>query len=192
MKTELKIIKLFMEDKKPKTIREVAKQINADYKITHTATQRLVKQKVINAQPVGQSLLCQLNVSYYGTEIYQAESERREEMLKNKNIQQLYQEITTKVNSGFFILLVFGSYAKNKQIKGSDIDLLFISNENDFENCTSDILSLLPLKTHHLVFTEKEFIRMKDAKSSNVIQEAIENNIILYGIETYYQLKNAR
>lgn len=69
--------------------------------------------------------------------------------------------------------------------------MLFIANEKDFENKISDILSLLPLKIHALFFTEEEFMRMKDAKKSNVIKEAIENNIILYGAEAYYKLKNA-
>ena len=191
METELKIIKYFIENKKPKTIREIAKQIKADYKITHTATQRLIQKNVIKAQTIGKSSLCVLNEKYFGIEVYKAEDERKEEILKNKNINQLYKEIMSKVKTGSFILLLFGSYAKNKQTKSSDIDLLFISNESGFETKISDILSLLPLKTHALVFTEEEFIRMKDSKKSNVIQEAIESNIILYGIEAYYRIKNA-
>jgi hypothetical protein len=67
---------------------------------------------------------------------------------------------------------------------------MFISNDKDFEDKISNVLSLLPLKTHALVFTEEEFIRMKDSKKSNVIQESIKNNIILYSIENYYKLKN--
>ena len=97
----------------------------------------------------------------------------------------------TKIKSSLFIFLIFGSYAKNKQTKSSDIDIILISNEKDFEENLSNILSLLPLKIHALVFREEEFIRMKDSKKSNVVQEAMENNIILYGIENYYRLKNA-
>ncbi len=191
MKTELKIIKHIIENKKPKTIREIAQQIKADYRITYIAVQRLIEKKVLNVQTVGKSSLCKLDENYYGIGIYEAENERKENILKNSNIKQLYKEITSKINTGFFVFLLFGSYAKNKQTKTSDIDLLLISNEKDFENRVSNILSLLPLKTHALIFTEEEFIRMKDAKKSNVIQEAIENNIILYGIEAYYRMKNA-
>ena len=68
---------------------------------------------------------------------------------------------------------------------------MFIANDDDFEEKIQNITSLLPIKTHVLVFTEEEFIRMKDSKKSNVIKEAIENTIILYGIENYYRLKNA-
>ena len=191
MKTELKIVKYFIENKKSKTIREISQQIKADYRITHTAVQRLTGKDILKVQTVGKSSLCSFNEKYFGTNLYEAENERREEIFKNKNINQLYKEIMSKVKTSSFILLLFGSYAKRKQTKTSDIDLLFISNESRFEAKISDILSLLPLKTHALVFTEEEFIRMKDSKKSNVIQEAIESNIILYGIEAYYRLKNA-
>ena len=191
MKTELKIIKCFIESKKPKTIREIAQQIKADYKITHIATQRLIVEKILKVQTIGKSSLCGLDEKYYGLGIYEAENERKEDILKNSNIKQLYKEIISKVNTSFFVLLLFGSYAKGKQTKTSDIDLMLISNEKDFESKISNILSLLPLKTHALVFTEEEFIRMKDSKKSNVIQEAIGGNIILYGIEAYYWLRNA-
>ena len=191
MKTENKIIKSFIEEKKPETIRELAKIIKSDYKITHIAVQRLLDKKILLSKTIGKSTLCELNTSYYGIEIYKAENERRENILKNKNIRQLYKEIINKVKSGFFIFLLFGSYATQKITKSSDIDIMFISNDKDFEDKISSMLSLLPLKTHALVFTEEEFIRMKDSRKSNVIHEIIENNVILYGIENYYYLKNA-
>lgn len=191
MKTENKIIRLFLEEKNPKTIREISKQIKSDYRITYTATQRLIDKKILLSKIIGGSTSCELNEFYYGQEIYQIEDERKQEFLKNKNINQLCKELVGKLKSSLFIFLIFGSYAKNKQTKSSDIDILFISNEKEFEKQISNILFLLPIKTHALTFTEEEFIRMKDSKKSNVIQEAIKNNIILYGIENYYRLKNA-
>lgn len=191
MKTELKIIRQFIEDNSPKTIRELSKQIKADYRITHTAVHRLINQNILNSRPVGKSSLCKFNDSYNGIKIYRAENERKEEILQNSNINQLYKEIMPKLHTSFFVMLIFGSYAKGKQTKTSDIDLLFISNIKDFENNLSNILSILPLKTHALTFTEEEFIRMKDAKKPNVVHEAMKNNIILYGMETYYRIKNA-
>ncbi len=191
MKTENKIIRLFIGEKNPKTIREISKKIKSDYRITHTATQRLLDKNILLSSIVGKSVLCELNTSYYGAEIYEAENDRKDVLLKNKNIKQLFREIMAKIRSSFFIFLVFGSYTKGKAAKSSDIDLMIISNEKGFEEKISDILSLLPLKTHALVFTEEEFIRMKDSKKANVVKEAMEKNIILYGIENYYRLKNA-
>ncbi len=191
METENKIVRLFIEEKKPKTIREIAKKIRSDYKITHTATQRLLNKNILLSKIIGKSVLCELDSSYFGVEIYGAENERKEGLLKNRNIKQIYRDIMTKLKSSFFIFLIFGSYAKKQQTKSSDLDIMFISNEKSFEEKISNLLSLLPIKTHALVFTEEEFINMKDSKKSNVVKEAIENNIILYGTENYYRLKNA-
>src|SRR3989344_5791316 len=123
METELKIIKYFIENKKPTTIREIAQYIRADYKITHIATQRLIEKNILKVQTVGKSSLCQLEEKYYGIEIYEAENERKENIIKNKNINQLYKEIMSKVKISLFILILFGSYVKNEQTKASDIDL---------------------------------------------------------------------
>ena len=180
MKTEEKVIKLFIENRTPKTIREISKNIQSDYRITYTATQNLIARNIIISKTVGKSTLCELNPSYYGIQIYQAENERKKELLKKSDIKQLYTEIMTKIDSSIFIFLIFGSYATGKSTKNSDIDMMFISPEKDFEEKISHIVSLLPLKTHVLVFTEKEFVRMKDAKKSNVVTEAIESNVILY------------
>ena len=189
MKTKIKIIKSFLEDRKPKTIREIAKSIHADYKITYTAAQRLIEQNILTIQTVGKSSWCGLNAPYYGLEIDHAEKERTENFLANSSLRQLYTEIMAKVDTSFFILILFGSYAKGQATKSSDIDLLFIVNDKEFEGKIHNILSLLPLKIHALVFTEEEFIRMKNAQKTNVVHEIIEKNIILYGIEAYYQLK---
>jgi len=191
MKTENKIIKLLIEKNTSKTIREIAKGINSDYKITYIATQRLLDKNILLSRTVGKSVLCESNPNYYGREIYEAENERKENLLRNKNIRQLYKEVISKIKSGFFVFLIFGSYAKDENTKSSDIDIMFISNYKDFEEKILDITSLLPIKIHSLVFTEEEFIRIKDSKKSNVVQEAIKNNIILFGIENYYRLKNA-
>ena len=191
METENKIINLFIEENIPKTIREISKKIKSDYKITHTATQRLLGKNILISKKIGQSSLCELNNSFYSSDIYAVENKRKDNLLKNKNLKQLYHEVIVKIKSAFFIFIIFGSYATGKQTKSSDIDILFVSNEQGFEENISNALSLLPLKTHALVFTEDEFIRMKDSKKSNVVKEIIKNNVILYGIENYYRLKNA-
>jgi len=190
MKTNIKIIKALIEDKKPQTIRELSKRIKADYKITYLGVQQLIAKKIILFKKVGKSTSCNLNPSFYGPEIHQAEEERKENILRNKDLRQLYKEITDKVKTSFFILLLFGSYAKGNQTKSSDIDLMFISNEKGFDDKIHTFLSLLPLKTHSLTFTEKEFREMAESKKLSVVKEALENNIILYGIENFYKLKS--
>ena len=191
MKTEYKILKMMIENKQDFTIREIAKRIGADYRITYVAVQRLVQKNILIIKLVGRSSLCSLNERYYGAEVYQTEEERRTSLLKDKNINQLFKDVMAKVGTSFFICLLFGSCVKGKWKKGSDIDLIFVSNEVNFEKEIGNILSLLPLKIHILVFTEREFKKMYDSKKLNVVKEAMKGYVILHGIENLYYLKNA-
>lgn len=190
MKTEIKIIKALIESKEM-TIRQISKKINADYKITHIAIQRLIEKKIITVKTIGNSSLCRLNNSHYSIEIYEAEDERRKVILKNNNINQLLKEIMNKIGTSLFILLIFGSYVKKEQTKKSDIDLMFISKDSGFEDKVHGIISLIPFKVHPLIFSEKEFKMMLYSRESNVVKEAMDNYIILYGAENFYRLKNA-
>ena len=191
MKTEYKILKMMIENKQDFTIREIAKRIGADYRITYVAVQRLVQKNILIIKLVGRSSLCSLNERYYGAEVYQTEEERRTSLLKDKNINQLFKDVMAKVGTSFFICLLFGSCVKGKWKKGSDIDLIFVSNELDFGKEISNILSLLPLKIHVLVFTEREFKKMYDSKKLNVVKESMKGYVILHGIENLYYLKHA-
>ncbi len=87
-------------------------------------------------------------------------------------------------------MLLFGSYAKKTQSKESDIDLMFIAPDSDekFESKIRNIARIIPLKLHINVFKESEFKAMKNSKILTVGQEVINSNIILYGIENYYEL----
>jgi DNA polymerase sigma len=190
MKTETKIIRALIEQRKSMTIREISRMIKSDYRITHTAIKNLIRKQGVLARTVGKSTLCSLNDDYYGLEIYLAEKQRKESLLKNKNINQLYKEVMAKAKTGLFVFLVFGSYAKGQHTKGSDIDLIIISDDKGLQRKINHILSLLPLKTHALVFTQAEFLRMRDSRNMNVVKEAMQNNIILYNADTYYFLKN--
>lgn len=59
--------------------------------------------------------------------IFEAEYERRKKLLTDKNLQILYKKLKT-LNFPF-IALIFGSYAKGTSSKGSDIDLMVISEK---------------------------------------------------------------
>ncbi|MBI2654162.1 nucleotidyltransferase domain-containing protein [Candidatus Woesearchaeota archaeon] len=95
------------------------------------------------------------------------------------------------IKSKLYVLLLFGSYAKRTQTKSSDIDLMVICPdglEDAFEKDINRAARSMPLPLHPLVFSESQFIEMANAKESNVGQEALKNNVILYGIEQYYEL----
>ncbi len=190
MKTEQKLVRKLLESEEGSTIRQLSKAIGADYRITHTAATRLMRRGVIAARRIGRSSLCSLTATY-STDIYLAEAERRDAALGDSVLARLHGELMARLQGSLFVCLLFGSYAKGTQRKGSDIDLLFISDSKGFEEQVQDILSTLPLDTHPVVLTEQEFTRMLRAREQNAAKEAARRGIVLYGIESYHRMKNA-
>ncbi|MBU2637711.1 MAG: nucleotidyltransferase domain-containing protein [Nanoarchaeota archaeon] len=185
MKTEIKAIKALIRQE-PMTIREISRKIKADYRITHTAVKLLSKKGALSIKEIGGSSLCELNRMYNGIEILQAEEERKTAFLKNKDMAVLYKEVTGNAGSGFFVMLVFGSYAKGSQTKDSDIDIMVISNDEKLNKRINDILSALPLKIHFIPLNEEEFRRMYFSREPNVVKEAVKSYVLLHGAEQFY------
>lgn len=122
--------------------------------------------------------------------LFEAEHQRRTDLLKNKNIAVLHDSFR-ELHSTLYVLLVFGSYANKTQTKHSDIDLLFTVSDESEERMEREIQGIartIPLKLHINIFKESDFRAMKHSKKITVGTEAIRNNVILHGIEAYYEL----
>ncbi len=177
------ILKILIENKEEDfSILKLAKIRKINYKSAYQAIEKLKNEGIIECNKLGNTINCKFNMKF-NQSVYLTEYQRREEFLKNKNFRVLYNEL--KNIQIFFIALIFGSYAKRTQNKHSDIDILVIS-ENGKE--IEEKLSLLPLKTHSILISTIEFIKMAKSKEFSVVSEAIKNNIILIGIEDYYRL----
>ena len=50
------------------------------------------------------------------------------------------------------------------------------------------VIRLIPFKTHLMHFTTNEFITLIKTKEQNVGKEILKNNIIIKGIESFYEL----
>jgi len=185
MKTQIKIIKHLLENKeKPISIRDISKNLNIDYKNTHNIIRNLSDNNIVSTQKIGKSNIISLNKKLTPL-LFETEHERKQELLKNKNLKILYNKLTSL--QFLLITLIFGSFAKNKQTKNSDIDLMMISEKNR-EREIQQTISILPLNIHLSFFTYEEFTNMLESKKFTVVSEAIKNNIILMGIEDYYRL----
>lgn len=186
------IIKYLIEHKNEElNILKISKELKMDYKNVYLIIKRLEKQSLVQLESFGQSSRVKL-IRQMHPLIFEAEYERKEELLKNKDLAVMLNEFKSKLKSKYYTLLIFGSYAKHTQTKNSDIDLMFIvpdGKEEIFEKDINRIAKSLPLPIHFLIFSEKQFLEMKDSKESNVGQEALRDNIPLYGIETYYELR---
>lgn len=185
------IIRYLIENKNEElNILKISKELRMDYKNVYSIVKRLEKELLVKLESFGQSSRVKL-ISQVHPLIFEAEYNRRKELLKDKNLAVMLNDFKNALKSKCYILLIFGSYAKKTQTKNSDIDLMFIvpdGKEELFEKDVHRAARSLPLPIHYLVFSEKQFLDMNNAKESNVGQEALKNNIILYGIETYYEM----
>lgn len=185
------IIKFLIEKKNEElNILRISKELKMDYKNAYSIVKRLEKESLVKLESFGQSSRVKL-ISQAHPLIFEAEYNRRKELLKDKNLAVMLNDFKKALKSKCYMLLVFGSYAKKTQTRNSDIDLMFIvpdGTEELFEKDVNRAASSLPLPIHPLVFSEKQFLEMTNAREPNVGQEALKNNIILYGIETYYEM----
>ncbi len=188
METERKIIKTLLKENSDFTIRALSKKIHSDYRITHAAMTKLIQKGIVKKKEVGKSSLCSLNKWNTSSEMIYAENERAQEIFRHSDLRQLHKEIMSKSSTPFFILLLFGSFAKEKNNKHSDIDLMFVTNEANFEEKMQRILRMLPLDIHLLVFTQEQFTQMAFAREATVVTEALNNYVILHGAENLYCL----
>ncbi|MDD5416607.1 MAG: nucleotidyltransferase domain-containing protein [Candidatus Aenigmarchaeota archaeon] len=186
MNSEIKIIKLLLDERDKFTIKKISELLNINYRIAHEQIMKLGKDGIIKITKAGNSSICELN-NRFDQRIFEAEYSRREEMLKNKDLLVLHNRLSELKFS--FIVLLFGSYAKRTADKNSDIDILAIGGD---EKEIKTTIALLPDKIHLTSISFENFIHMAKSKEFTVVSEAMKNNIILIGIEEYYRLvKNA-
>jgi len=182
-----KILKFLIENKEfPHSIMEISKRLNVDYKNTFQAFNRLNPQ-IYSKKKHGNAYLIEFNPNKR-IETINIEGKRAEELLsKNPKLKIIIQDIA-EINYSFMIVLIFGSFAKGKNTETSDIDLCIISDNKLKIKQLTERLNLLSLKLEIQEFSTADFISMIKKRQNNLAHEIVKNNVILYGIENYYDL----
>ena len=185
--TQIKIIRYLIENNSQKfTIREISKNLDIAYKFVYEIIQKLNEENLIIKTKVSASSQIQFNKKL-NYKVFQAENKRREDLFKNKNFKIIYN-ILKEIESPLFIVLLFGSYVKKTNSNNSDIDLCVICNDEKTIKDINSKLKLLPLEIDLNEFSTQEFKSMIKTNEFNVGHEIVKNNIILVGIENYYNL----
>ncbi|RLF35149.1 MAG: hypothetical protein DRM99_05205 [Thermoplasmata archaeon] len=186
MKSEIKILKLLLSNKEEVfTIKKIAERTGINYRIAYEKIKSLEKENLVKATKTGNTKICKFT-NKFDKKVFEAEYERRLDLFKkNKDFLVLYKMLS-ELNFPFIVLL-FGSYAKGKATKHSDIDLLVVC-EGKREHKIQEIFDLFPLKIHPTFTKFEDFMKMLKTKEFSVVLEAVKNNIILVGIEDYYRL----
>ena len=190
--TENRILgNLLRQPLKSKSLHQIALDTKLMYVTVHKIIPILLKRKVIKQEKKGKANL--ISVDFENAKLNDLSSavlqERAKLMEKYPQIAVLVKDIEEALSGKLYILLLFGSYAKEKEKKESDVDLLFIiSNKKDIEVYKEKInkaLNLSTLKKDFNIVTTNDFIDMLNQKYT-VGREAFEQGIVLFGTEPYY------
>ena len=182
-----RIIKNLIENKNSQSILTLSGSALVDYKNTYNIVNELQSEGIITREIMGNTNPIRINLSP-NQEIYSVENKRTEEFLSKHPKLNIVKKYTEELGYPFMIMLVFGSYVKNTKTESSDIDICIISDNKEKTKELREKLNLLSLKLEIHEFSTKEFISMIEKTQKNLGHEIVKSNIILYGIENYYNL----
>lgn len=178
---------------KDKTIRQISLETKIPYMTLNRIIKKLEKQNLINTKKQGKAIICSLNKNNDITKhhiILASESFKNHFLEKKPLIKKIYEII--KNTSKELSIVLFGSYAKEKEQKHSDIDIAFISNSKKLikkiESEFRTIEQIHDTEINSMIFTEKQFKEMLRAKEENVGKQILKNRVILHNPELFWNL----
>jgi predicted nucleotidyltransferase len=189
-KNEIRILeKLLGNIRSEYNLSNVSHELKQKYSQTYKSIKSLAKANLVTLKEIGKSKIIKLDFSKHHPEYDLAESERLSNILKNRDIFLVYNEIL-KINKQF-VCILFGSYSSGKFKKGSDIDLLFIIPEeydiNKFEKTAKNKLSIYNVDIN--VITEDNLFEMwANPQKLNVGNELFNNHTVLFGADSFLNL----
>ena len=187
-KNEFEILNLYRKDIfLEATIMKIMNKLSKkSYQRIYESVKELEKKKILKMEKFGNSNKVTLNLSQESI-VYLSFLEEKESLSKKiPNIEKIFavKEIEDD------IILVTGSYAKNRQTKNSDIDLVIITNEKEVEKqkLLDTLTSLLKPEFHNIVINQKDFLEMLKSEEENFGKEIFKNHQILRNTNKYYLL----
>ena len=190
-KTDFEVLIFLIENlNKEYSIKEISQNIKKSYVKTHNSITRLLKQRIIKENTKGRARYCSIDYINNLDIVCFINSQKAKNFLeKNKKISIIISDIMQNINFPDYSLILFGSYAKGKADKHSDLDIAIIVSEKDkeeAERATKPVKRMSSLEIHFLEFTYKDFIEMLKSKDNNVGKEIIKNFVIFKGGEQFY------
>lgn len=186
------LVFLFNNPEERFSIRSIAKRLDKSYTLIYNNIADLYKKKIIKKQSIPPAQIVRLN-EFAPIEFFiDIEFKRKRDLLRKYPwIEIMLKDILTDTKNYFFILLVFGSYAKETKIPKSDIDLLIIvQDKKDIRKIENKFHGIYSKVKKGLNFVDINSFKdmIKNTNELNIGNEAKRHHIILYGIEEYYQI----
>lgn len=194
-KEQLRILTVFSKDIFAeltfKLIKEKSRQKSNN--VVQIAIKEFQKHGLLNIKKVGDIIVYSLNLRNNLT--LACLNIINEEELNKRNIpKKLLRDIQERIakHTEFFILLVFGSYAKNTATDKSDLDIaVIVDSENIKKEITPSIQTIKRreiINIDYHIFTRQEFLDMLNTDYENLGKQIAKNHVIYYGFIGYWNL----
>lgn len=151
---------------------------------------KFVKNNILKKVLVGRLPVYSLNLSYAKSRVYSGFV--LEHYGWSKKHIPYNSLLIDKIPTKDFILLITGSYAKGRQGRESDIDVVIIIDDSaDPKKIYAELSHYAEIsipQIHLYVFRNNEFISMLKSKEANYGKEIVKNNLTLTGGQIYLKL----
>ena len=172
-----------------KQIKEISKEKSNN--ALAIAMRRFKKEELLNEQKVGKSSLYRLNLENELIYYYIAlANHNRLNKIAHRTIRIIKESIGK--HTQFYSIVVFGSYAIQKQRKDSDFDVaVFIEEEAKRKDVqrglnAAEQKSVIQLDGH--VITRDEFLEMLKNDEENLGKQIARKHLAIYNIQIFYNL----
>lgn len=163
------------------TIHELSKLTNIPYTSLHRTIKDM--EDITSIKNKGKSKLIHLkwNEITKAYLIIASHKEKKESLKKHDKLKKINERAKD-------ITLIFGSYAKGKERKGSDIDVMVINKKGEKNIRFSELEILYDVKINPIFISEKEFLKMLKEDDENVAKQALKDHILLCGFSEFWRL----
>lgn len=170
---KLEIIQLLIKENSH--VRDIAKKLNESHSTISRRLSELVKDNILDYKKQGKNKVFFLkdNITTK-SHIIKAELHKKIKLLKKyPELSIIFQEILNKTDKKLIIL--FGSYAKFKAKKDSDVDIYIETKNRNIKKLVQSINSKISVKIGSF------------DKKSPLIREIIKDHVIIRGLESFYE-----
>ena len=165
--------------------------------IVQIALKEFQKQNLTEAKATGDVTTYSLNLNNNLTPSY-LNLINEIEVGKSEVPKNILEGIKNRIfkHTEFFILIVFGSYAKGKATQKSDLDIALIVGLEQTKKEIAPYLEtikrreIIPIDYH--MFTRIEFLEMLKAEVENIGKQIFKSSIVYYGYIAYCNLIRGR
>ena len=198
-KEQLNILSVFKKDIFTNlTFKQIKQQSGQkSNNLVQIALKEFQKQDIVKTKETGDVTTYKLNLNNNLTLSY-LNLINELEINKSKIPKNILYDIQNRIfkHTKFFILIVFGSYAKNEATPKSDLDIAVIVESEQTKKEITPFLETIKrretIQIDYHIFTRNEFLEMLNEDSENVGKQIFKNNIVYYGYIPYCNIIKAK